>query len=205
MHINARAEAASRSGSTVQRTLHSINSHKFDAMSSLGHLIASGVMERYPRLRFLVAEIGCGWIPFWLQEFDHYQQARMRLPLKPSDYFHRQVSSTFISDAVGGYLLEDYGQDNFMWSSDYPHPACTWPDSGLIIDADLGHLAPEVRAKIVWGNVADMFNSGRPPLPPDPPGNRSDLQTWLASHPDFGASSRLKDERREALVSSTSD
>jgi predicted TIM-barrel fold metal-dependent hydrolase len=199
MHINARAEAAARTGSSVQRTLHSINSHKFDAMSSLGHLIASGVMERYPRLKFLVAEIGCGWIPFWLQEFDHYQQARNPLPRKPSDYFYRQVCSTFISDAVAGSLAEAYGRDNFMWSSDYPHPACTWPDSGVIIEADLGHLSTETREKIVWRNAATMFNEGRPPAPADTPGDRAELHSWLGAHPDFGASSRLKDPRAPAL------
>jgi predicted TIM-barrel fold metal-dependent hydrolase len=204
MHINARAETVQRTGSSVERTLHSINSHKFDAMSSLGHLIASGVLERFPRLRFLVAEIGCGWIPFWLQEFDHYQQARNPLPLRPSDYFHRQVSSTFISDAVGGSLADEYGADTFMWSSDYPHPACTWPDSGAIIEADLGHLSPEVRAKIVWSNAAALFNDGRPPVAAEPAGDRTWLNTWLESHPDFGASSRLRDPRTAALATARS-
>jgi predicted TIM-barrel fold metal-dependent hydrolase len=193
MHINARAEPAISQGSkSVTRTLHSINGHKFDAMSSLGHLIASGVLDRYPNLKFLVAEIGCGWIPFWLQEFDHYQQARNPLPLKPSEYFYRQVFSTFISDAVGGHLLQDYGQDCFMWSSDYPHPACTWPDSGTVIEEDLGHLTDDVREKIVWRNVAGVFNNGEAPALPDTADDRSEVEDWLRTHPGFGATSRLK-------------
>jgi predicted TIM-barrel fold metal-dependent hydrolase len=198
MHLSARAwnaPAVVTGDSSVTRTLHSINGHKFDAMSSLGHLIASGVLECYPRLNFLVAEIGCGWIPFWLQEFDHYQQARRPLPRKPSEYFWRQVSSTFISDAVGCRMLEECGQDNFLWSSDYPHPACTWPDSGLVIEEDLGHAIPDVRAKVVWGNAARLFNGGKPPAPADPPGDRAELDAWLKLHTDFGASSRLKDEK----------
>ncbi len=198
MHINARAWNAPvyvSGDQSVVRTLHSINGHKFDAMSSLGHLIAGGVLERYPRLNFLVAEIGCGWIPFWLQEFDHYQQARRPLPMKPSDYFWRQVSSTFISDAVGCRMLRECGQDSFMWSSDYPHPACTWPDSGIVIEEDLGHVDAEVRAKVVWGNVARIFNDGRPPAPADLSGDRAELEAWLKTHTDFGASSRLKDEK----------
>ncbi|HTE86151.1 MAG TPA: amidohydrolase family protein [Dehalococcoidia bacterium] len=193
MHINARAEAVpSVVGKPVTRTLHSINGHKFDAMSSLGHLIASGVMERYPRLKFLVAEIGCGWIPFWLQEFDHYQQARNPLRLKPSEYFSRQVFSTFISDPVGGYLLRDYGENTFLWSSDYPHPACTWPDSGVVIEEDLGHLSTSVREKIVWRNVAGVFSNGEPAVAADPPAGRAGIEEWLRTHPGFGATSRLK-------------
>ncbi|MGH7847820.1 MAG: hypothetical protein ACREQW_21980 [Candidatus Binatia bacterium] len=26
-----------------------------------------------------------------------------------------------------------YGEANFMWSSDYPHAACTWPHSQNIL------------------------------------------------------------------------
>jgi predicted TIM-barrel fold metal-dependent hydrolase len=193
MHINARAESdPNRPTVPVSRTLHSINGHKFDAMTSLGHLIASGVLERYPRLRFIVAEIGCGWVPFWLQEFDHYQQTRVQLPMKPSEYFERQVYSTFIRDQVGAYLLNDYGEDNFLWSSDYPHPACTWPDSDVIIEEDLGQLPPSVREKVVWRNVASVFNRGEPPLPDEPPLDRAEVDSWLEMHPDFGATSRLK-------------
>ncbi len=194
MHINSSPHrAASLSDKPALRSLHGANDNKIEAMRSLGHLIASGVLERYPRLRFFVAEIGCGWIPFWLQEFDHYQNARQALPLKPSEYFHRQVSSTFISDHVGGYLLKDFGQDNFMWSSDYPHPASIWPDSGIVIDEDLGHLQPEVREKVVWGNVAGIFNEGKPPPVADPAGDRAEIEDWLKKHPDYGAASRLRD------------
>jgi len=63
MHINARAKARPSDGMGL-RQLHSVNGHKFDAMNALGHLIASGVMERYPRLQFAIAECGVGWIPF---------------------------------------------------------------------------------------------------------------------------------------------
>lgn len=194
MHINSRPFGVERPRSRNRQVgnLHSINGHKFDGMGSLGHLIAGGVLDRYPRLNFLVAEIGCGWIPFWLQEFDYYTEARSPLPMKPSEYFNRQVMSTFISDAVGGYLLKDFGEDNFLWSNDYPHPACTWPDSGIVIEEDLGHLAPEVREKIVWRNIARMFNSGEPPPAADPVPDRTEIEEWLKTYTDFGATSRLK-------------
>ncbi len=194
MHINSRAAGLPRmtNPNRTVSNLQSVNGHKFDAMGSLGHLIASGVLERYPHLKFLVAEIGCGWIPFWLQEFDYYVESRHPLPQKPSDYFNRQVMSTFISDAVGGYLLKDFGEDNFLWSNDYPHPACTWPDSGIVIEEGLGHLAPEVQEKVVWRNIARMFNGGEPPPAADPVPDRAAIEEWLQTHTDFGARSRLK-------------
>jgi predicted TIM-barrel fold metal-dependent hydrolase len=193
MHINARAAPRRRppDGVPTLRELHSVSEHKYDGMNALGHIIGSGVLERYPRLKVLVAEIGVGWIPFWLQEFDHYAGARSKLPSRPSEYFNRQVYSTFISDRVGGYMLNAYGKNNFMWSNDYPHPASIWPDSGVIIEEDLGHLDADVRASVVGGNVARVYNDGEPPPPADPIGDRTEVEEWLKSHSDFGASSRL--------------
>jgi predicted TIM-barrel fold metal-dependent hydrolase len=194
MHINARARPVIVNPKLPQA--HSVTGHKVDAMNSLLHIIGSGVLERYPRLRIVVAEIGVGWIPFWLQELDYYTASRQPLPMLPSEYFHRQVSSTFISDAVGSYLLEAHGQDNFMWSHDYPHPASTWPESHVVVSEQLRHISKETREKVLWGNVARVYNGGKPPTPPDPPGDRAKLDVWLTSHSGFGAASRLRHAAR---------
>ena len=191
MHINGRAESRPRDPASIP--VHSINGHKLDAMNSLLHIIASGVLERYPRLQVAVAEAGAGWAPFWLQEADHYVMSRRAaIPMPPSEYFKRQVYCTFISDAVGAYLLRDFGQDNVMWSNDYPHPACTWPDSEMLIADDLGALPDDVREKVVWRTAARVYNNGEPPAPPDPAGDRAEVEEWLLSHQDFGASARPK-------------
>ncbi|MCY4582466.1 MAG: amidohydrolase family protein, partial [Chloroflexi bacterium] len=100
MHINGLAEPRERDPAGIP--IHSINGHKNDAMNSLLHIIASGVLERHPRLKVAVAEAGAGWVPFWLQEADHYTMSRRStLPMPPSAYFKRQVFCTFISDAIG--------------------------------------------------------------------------------------------------------
>jgi predicted TIM-barrel fold metal-dependent hydrolase len=192
LHINARAEKrAPNTGGLIW--LHSVNGHKFDAMSSLAQLIGSGVVERYPRLQFSVAEVGMGWIPFWLQEFDYYAAARKPLPRDPSEYFKRQISSAFISDGVGCYLLSDYRDCNAMWSNDYPHPASIWPDSGKVIAGDLGHLPEAERAEILHGTAARVFNHGKlpPPVVPPPSDVSASIRSWSESHEGFGEASRL--------------
>src|SRR6266545_1416817 len=193
MHINGRTKRAPAFPRDL-RQLHSVNGHKFDTMNALGHIIGSGVLERHPRLKILVAETGVGWIPFWLQEFDYYtaRGSRSPLPRPPSEYFRRQVYTTFISDEVGGYLMNDYGQDNFLWSNDYPHPACIWPDSIELIEEDLGHLTAEAREKVVWRNIAGIFNEGKAPPRPEAAPDRGEIDVWLETHTDFGAGSRLK-------------
>jgi predicted TIM-barrel fold metal-dependent hydrolase len=146
----------------------------------------SGVMERYPNLKVVFAETGSGWIPFFAQEYEYYlSDGRLGgkgLPQPPSEYIYRQVYTTFIGDQMAGYLAADYGSDNFLWSSDYPHPACTWPHSGMIIAQDLGHLAPEVRGNIIRGTVARLYNGGQLPPAPDPvPTDYQPLDNWNQS------------------------
>jgi uncharacterized protein len=190
MHINGRAQPGPW---RAVRALHSANDHKYDSMNALGHLIASGVLERYPRLKFSVAECGVGWVPFWLQEMDYYSArgGRYSLSLKPSEYFERQVGATFITDQVGVDLLPEYGRNTFMWSSDYPHPACVWPDSLKVIREDLGHLDEELLANVTANTAARFYNGGRLPPPPDSaPNAQDDIAAWAEQHPEFGANSR---------------
>ena len=40
-------------------------------------------------------------------------------------------------------MLDEIGEDNIMWGSDFPHPDGIWPDSQEYIQREIGHL-PEV-------------------------------------------------------------
>lgn len=153
--------------------------HTFDCMKALGDLVSSGVLERYPDLKFVVAETGVGWIPFFAQEFDFHMGKNWKLPLTASEYLLRQVYATFVSDRVGGFLLSAYGKDNFMWSNDYPHPNCIWPDSTAFIARDLGRLSREDRASVICLTVARLYNGGELPPPADPPGEHQEIdERW---------------------------
>jgi predicted TIM-barrel fold metal-dependent hydrolase len=166
--------------------------HKWDCMKAVGNIIAAGVFERYPGLNLVVAEAGVGWIPFFAQEFDYYQESfgpspaglgRQRdLPRSPSEYIYRQVYGVFIQDTVGCKLLPEYGLDTFVWSNDYPHSACLWPGATRFIAQDLGHLTSEARAKVLCGNAVRLYNDGQLPPPPDPAGEVKDLEAWNKVH-----------------------
>jgi len=145
--------------------------HKAVAMQALTELILSGVFERFPRLKLVLAEYEIGWIPFWLEDLDRKfdRREQRQTPLRPSEYFNRQVHATFTQDGVGGYLLQRWGQNNFMWSNDYPHPGGVWPHSDHTIELTLSGLSPEARAKVVGGNVAKLYGMPIPaPLPRQP-------------------------------------
>jgi predicted TIM-barrel fold metal-dependent hydrolase len=155
------AAAGGRSG--VEHYRGSVNLKTIDAMNMFFDLIFYGVLERYPNLRIVNVENEIGWIPFFLQQWDYYYR-RFKdsnpppISQTPSFYFDRQVYVTFFDDHVGGQLLSWWGQDNAMWSNDYPHPNSTWPNSRDVIARDLKHLPEDTRQKLLNGNVARLFN-----------------------------------------------
>ena len=73
------------------------------------NLFAFGVLERHPKVRFVLAESGTGWIPFVVQEMDYrFKRALERatpagVPLKtlPREIFRRQIWATYQQDLAG--------------------------------------------------------------------------------------------------------
>jgi predicted TIM-barrel fold metal-dependent hydrolase len=136
---------------------------------ALFDIIFSGVLERFPALKFVLVENELGWIPFLLDQWDRYgarfaKTDPLTLTMKPSEYYARQVYATFFNDPVGGHLLTWWGVNTSMWSSDYPHPNSTWPNSRQTIARDLGRLSAEDRGKIVRDNVAQLYHLTVPTL-----------------------------------------
>lgn len=141
----------------------SVNLKLKEIIDAFFELIFYGVLERYPKLKFVSVENEIGWMPFMLQQWDYYYR-RFRgvnpLPITkdPSEFFKTQIFGTFFRDTAAGHSFEWWGQDNCMWSNDYPHGNSTWPESRKYIDRDLGHLPPEVRKKLVYSNVKDLYD-----------------------------------------------
>jgi predicted TIM-barrel fold metal-dependent hydrolase len=123
-------------------------------------LIFGGVLERYPAMRVVIGESGIGWIPYILERMDAEwadQFKDLGLGMKPSEYWRRQCKATYQTDRIGIRLLDELGADTIMWGSDFPHPDGIWPDSREFIQRELGHLAPDVRRKIVCENAGRLY------------------------------------------------
>jgi predicted TIM-barrel fold metal-dependent hydrolase len=123
-------------------------------------LVYGGVLERHPRMRVVIGEGGIGWIPYILDHMDLEWEDQFKdlgLSMKPSDYWRRQCRATYQSDRIGIKLLDELGEDNVMWGSDFPHPDGVWPDSTEVIERELGHLPAAVRRKIVCENAGKLY------------------------------------------------
>ncbi len=139
---------------TTVMMVHEIEQSLFD-------LIFSGVLERFPDLKFVSVENEYNWLAELIVRMDKgYERLRrdnpLTLTMRPSDYIKRQVRATFFNDALGPLTLPYLGSDLLMWSSDYPHQNSTWPHSQDVIARDLGNLPAADREKLVSRNVIQL-------------------------------------------------
>jgi len=58
----------------------------------------------------------------------------VKLDLLPSEYFQRNIYTTFLIDQVGVNNRYAIGVDRMMWMCDFPHSVSNWP-----IDVELAH------------------------------------------------------------------
>ncbi len=105
-------------GAIVNYVTHSLA----PTIEPVANLCASGVLERFPGLRFATIEAGIGWVAWLLTAMDeayrkHHMWVRPKLQGLPSDYFKAHGLSTFQEDPVGLYVAERFGLvDNFCLS-----------------------------------------------------------------------------------------
>jgi predicted TIM-barrel fold metal-dependent hydrolase len=130
----------------------------------VANLCASGVLERFGKLRFATIEAGIGWLPWLLDAMDeayrkHHFWVRPKLALLPSEYYRMHGFASFQEDRAGLELAEKYDlTGNFMWANDYPHHEGTWPHSAQAIERTMGRLSDEARAKILGLNAARFLD-----------------------------------------------
>ena len=142
-----------------------INSQEVE--TSFATLIMSGVLERFPRLKVISAELNCGWLAYFLNRIDKYSDSRAfrvngspfktQMKLRPKEYFRRQLYATFIDDRFGIEHRHEIGVDNMLWSSDFPHSATFWPKSQEKIAEDFKDVGEDDKRKILCDNVAKLY------------------------------------------------
>ncbi len=151
--------ARGNGGAVINYVSHSLS----PTIEPVANLCASGVLERFPNLKFATVEAGIGWVPWLLDAMDeayrkHHMWVRPKLQGLPSDYYRAHGFSTFQEDPAGLALAEQYDLiDNFMWANDYPHHEGTWPHSAEAIERTMPDLSDTARAKILGLNAARLL------------------------------------------------
>jgi predicted TIM-barrel fold metal-dependent hydrolase len=152
--------AASGSGGAI---INKVVGFLQGTMEPLAVLLASGVFERYPGLRFVTVEADIGWIPWLLEALDtanekHHMWVRPRLVKPPSHYWYSNCYAAFIEDAAGlAQARRHHLIDNILWSNDYPHHEGTWPHSAEAMERALQNFDETERCKLLGLNAAALF------------------------------------------------
>ena len=137
------------------------------------HMLLSGVFERFPRLKFVMTEAGCAWVPPLLERLDatiarirdtgstgeiRYGQESV-LPKLASEYFEQNcwmgVSQPRPADAEARHKI---GLHKFMWGSDYPHDEGTYPFTREHLRALFHDVDRAEMQQLLAGNVAELYD-----------------------------------------------
>jgi predicted TIM-barrel fold metal-dependent hydrolase len=130
----------------------------------LANLLTSGLLERFPRTKWVSVESGIGWIPCVLERLEYQLLEELpegvgevELP-KPRELFERQVYACFWYEEAGpSRLLDKIGFDNVLFETDFPHPTCMYEspvEHGLRVLAPWG---PDVQRKVMQDNAAALY------------------------------------------------
>jgi predicted TIM-barrel fold metal-dependent hydrolase len=151
-----------------------INEAGFYSQRPFVHLLLSGVFERFPRLKFVMTESGCSWMPPLLDRLDA-TLARIRntgatgeirygpesvLPRSASEYFAQNcwMGVSFPRPEDIAAARNRLGLDRFMWGSDYPHDEGTYPFTRETLRALFHDADPAELRQLLAGNAAALYD-----------------------------------------------
>ena len=145
----------------------------YDPPVRMAELIYHRVLDRFPRLEIVFAEVDCGWVGYLCEQLDDRfarQNPRLRIPLAhaPSEYFRRHFFYGIVKDAYGIRNRHSVGVDRILWSSDYPHATCDWPDFETAIERDFAGVPEAERRPILGGTAARLYGLASPGGTSDP-------------------------------------
>jgi predicted TIM-barrel fold metal-dependent hydrolase len=147
----------------------------FFAQRPLGHLVMSGVFDRFQDLKFAVTEASASWIPTYLATLDGTYSAFKaastgralvledpNLPERlPSEYWPTNgfvgVSLVKLAEMEARHTI---GVDTMMYGVDYPHPEGTWGQATTWVQASLGRAgaSPDEARAMLGLNAIRCYN-----------------------------------------------
>jgi len=142
--------------------------HFYDAPGRMLEWIFSGVLDRFPTIRIILAEVDCGWMPYFQEQADdNYLRHSLadlkdhRLAKLPSEYMKEFFAAAFITDHVAIATRERVGVNRMLWSNDHPHITSDWPNSWKTINASFAGVPADERHAILAGNAQRLLKFGQ--------------------------------------------
>ncbi len=129
---------------------------------AMASMVIDRVYERFPNLKIVSVEAGCGYAAYLMDRLDQKAQyfndlLPNPLPMKPSDYIRKNCY--FVAEPEErtiGAMLELVGEDKILWGSDYPHIDSTLEAPSLIRE-HVAHLSDDRQNAVLGANAAKLF------------------------------------------------
>src|SRR6476661_1881018 len=135
-----------------------------NAMASMSDWLFSGNLVKFPNLTLAYSEGQIGWIPYILERVDDVWREHRAwggvkdlIPEPPSTYYYKNMYGCFFRDQHGLVAIDEVGEDNITFETDYPHTDSTWPNTLQVAQEMMGDLPADVVYKIVRGNAIRML------------------------------------------------
>jgi predicted TIM-barrel fold metal-dependent hydrolase len=127
------------------------------------NLILSGLLDKWPNVKFVSVESGVGWVPGVIEglEYQLYEmcpdEAKL-LKRTPREYFRDQIYACWWFESFGPrYAIKEFGPYNFLFETDFPHPTCLYPDSQRHVAEVMASLTPFERQRMLQDNGAELY------------------------------------------------
>jgi predicted TIM-barrel fold metal-dependent hydrolase len=136
--------------------------HPFEQMIALSVIVGEGVLDRFPKLRFVFLESGCGWVPYWLNRMDEHEEVLgVQLPQlgeRPSQLLERGqlYFSCEADEAELAHVVDVIGDDWIVFASDYSHFDSRFPGAAEPI-ANHSKLGDATKQKILRHNARRLY------------------------------------------------
>lgn len=134
--------------------------------NQVADVLLSGILIRFPDLKFVSVESGLGWVPFVLETIDYFfkkartDKAHPWGDVLPSDLFRNNIYVNWWFENLTPWQIEHVGENNILFETDFPHRACLEKtDVDEAVNQKLAHLPVAQREKILWGNSAELYGS----------------------------------------------
>jgi predicted TIM-barrel fold metal-dependent hydrolase len=86
-----------------------------------------------------------------------FTKAVEKMKVMPSVLFHRNFWATFMVDTVGMELRHRLNLDHVMYSTDYPHTGCDWPNTRTVIERVFRGIPKDQVKKMLCDNARTLY------------------------------------------------
>ena len=126
----------------------------------MGELIAHGVMDRHPNIRWLSAENGSIWVPHLMQMFKRaYGQMPKDFARDPIETFREKVYIAPYYEEDLMELRKDVDVSRILFGSDWPHAEGLGKPLDFL--AELERFSPEETQMVMSSNLKGLLEGKR--------------------------------------------